>query len=637
MSYIKFEKEKLVNLEYALSKELLRSNRAGSYAGTSLNGCNTRKYHGLLVCPINEIPHVLLSSVDETIIQHGKQFRLGIHKYEGNVFFPHGHRYITSFESEPIPSRTYSIGGVVLKKEILLVHDEERILLRYTILDAHSATILRLNPFLAFRNIHSLSKANMDVNTKVIPVNNGIKHKMYDNFPYLYMQISKKSNFISAPDWNYNNEYEEEKKRGFEFKEDLFVPGFFDINVKKGEQIIFSAGLTEIDSKQLTEKFEREIENRIPRNNFENNLINSAQQFFIKNKSGKFISAGYYWYSFKFRESLWALPGLTVSIGKPEKFVEVFDDYIKLFNQTQEIIPIDIPLLIIRNMQLFNSFSKSCEEINEKFGDFIFDLYNRIKSGQFYAHISENGLLYIPDEYKNLTWMNEEIDGVAVTPRSGYVSEVNALWYNALLYLRGFAEMTDKPKIAKEIKSIVEKVKHFYTEVFYNEKEECLYDFVNQYEKNEDIRPNQIFAVSLPYSPLEKDIQKKIIKKVKIHLLTDRGLRTLSPQSSKYIGEYSGNESQRSNAKHQGTVHPWLIANFAEAWINIYSLAGLNFVEEIYLKFEETINEHGIGSISEFFDGDSPHSHGGAVSYAPSVGELLRTKALIDYFKKETN
>ncbi len=240
MSYIKIEKDKLVNLEYALSKELLRSNRAGSYASTTICGCNTGKYHGLLISSLkDDNKHVLLSSVDETVIQMGKEFRLGIHQYKDDVYFPHGHRYLIGFDSEPIPVKTYRVGGVILKKELLLAEDDDGILIKYTVEDAHSPTVLRLQPLLAFRNIHALSKENLKVNNKTIEVQNGIKVKMYDSYPYLYMQTSKNGNFITAPDWNKNVLYEKEKNRGYDFLEDLFTYGFFELKVKKGDEIIF--------------------------------------------------------------------------------------------------------------------------------------------------------------------------------------------------------------------------------------------------------------------------------------------------------------------------------------------------------------------------------------------------------------
>jgi len=634
MSYIKIEKDKLVNLEYALSKELIRSNRAGSYASTTLNGCNTRKYHGLLVSSFKDgNRHVLLSTLDETIVQRGKEFRLGIHQYPDNVYFPHGHRYLIGFDSEPIPAKTYRVGGVILKKEILLAQEEERILIKYTIEDAHSPTILRLQPFTAYRNIHNLSKENMDVNNKTSEIQNGIKYRMYNNYPFLYMQTSKKGKFITAPDWNKNVLYREEEKRGYEYLEDLFTIGFFEINVKKGDEIIFSAGLTEAKTRGLNNKFMSEIQKRTPRISFENNLLNSAQQFIIKEKKENCIISGFHWYYSEMRESLVALPGLTLYNNDTDTFTKVFDTLLKRFLSEEEEYSADIPLLIIRTLQEYISFAHNCESVWKKYGKKILLILRNLKDGKYKAVLHDNGLLYIPEEYPVLTWMNEYSDGKPVTPRTGFVVEINALWYNILQYLSGVADLNNSNALRNEISNLPEKVQHFFNIIFINEQGKYLYDFVNNSEQNDDIRPNQIFAVSLPYSPLSDKIKKEVLKKTEKHLLTTKGLRTLSPKNAKYKGKYKGCENIRNNARHQGTVHPWLIGEYCKAWINLYNVQGLDYIEKIYKKFEKEMNEHGLGTISELYDGNPPHKPNGAISYAPSIGALLRVKMLIDECK----
>ncbi|NPA45449.1 MAG: hypothetical protein GXO49_07940, partial [Chlorobi bacterium] len=593
-----------------------------------------RKYHGLLICPLEDgKKHVLLSTVDETIIQQNKEFRLGIHHYPENVYFPHGHRYITSFGSTPIPSKKYMVGGVILKKELLLSQEDERILIKYTIEDAHSATILRLQPFFAFRNIHELSKENMNVITKTNEIQNGIKYRMYENYPFLYIQTSKNGKFITAPDWNKNNLYIKEKERGYDYLEDLFTVGFFDINVKKGDEIIFSAGLSEVKPKGLQQKFKNEIKKRIPRKSFENNLLNSAQQFFINKKGEARIIAGFHWYGSSFRRSLFALSGLTLYDGNTKKFIEVLDVIIKHVTDNPEKFAVDIPLLIIKSIQEYVSFADNCEKVWKKYGKNILKIIRNIKAGKYQAELHENGLLYIPEDLKTSTWMKEKVNGQAVTPRTGFVVEINALWYNALQYLTSVAELNNSKTLKNEIKDLPEKVHHFFNKIFINEEGKYLYDFVNNEEQNDDIRPNQIFAVSLPYSPLSDKIKKNILKKTEKHLLTKKGLRTLSPKNPKYQGKYFGNESQRNYARHQGTVHPWLIAEFCKAWINLYKGQGLSYIEKIYKGFESEMNRHGLGTISELYDGNPPHTPNGAISYAPSVGALLRIKMLIDECK----
>lgn len=634
MSYIKIHKDKLVNLEYSLKKELIRSNRAGSYACTTLGGCNTRKYHGLLVSPLKDgNRHVLLSTVDETIIQNNKEFRLGIHHYLPNVYHPHGQRYMTGFDSEPIPARTYMVGGVILKKELLLSQEDERILLKYTIEDAHSATTLRLQPFLAFRNIHELSKENMNVITKTQEIQNGIKYRMYDNYPFLYMQTSKNGKFITAPDWNKNNLYSKERERGYDYLEDLFTIGFFDISVKKGDEVIFSVGLSEVKTKGLQLKFKNELKKRIPRISFENNLLNAAQQFFVNKKNEARILAGFPWYGSSFRRSLLAITGLTLYNNNTKKFIEVLDVIINKVVNNPEKFAVDIPLHIIRVIQEYVVYAENCEKVWKKFGENIIKIVQNIKAGKHQAVLHENSLLYIPEELTCSTWMKEKVNGKAVTPRTGFVVDVNALWYNALQYLSAVAEINNSKVLEKEIKGLPEKVHHFFNVIFINEEGKYLYDYVNNEEQNDDIRPNQIFAVSLPYSPLSDKIKKNVLQKVEKHLYTEKGMRTLSPKNPKYQGKYFGDENQRNNARHQGTIHPWLVAEYSKAWINLYKGQGLNYVEKIYKGFESEMSRHGLGTISELYDGNPPHNPNGAISYAPSVGALLRIKMLIDECK----
>lgn len=330
MAYIEFDKTELINLKYSLSKEFIRSNRAGSFAGSTIISCNTRKYHGLLICPMDQIDgqnHILISAVDETIIQHNKEFHLAVRKYPG-VMHP-GHKYIRDFNTNPIPTITYRVGGVVLQKEMVLSSEKEQTLIKYTLIDAHSPTILRLHPFLAFRNCHQLKRANLAVKTKYFESENGIKTKMYAEYPYLFMQTSKKAEYVHAPDWFYNIEYSEEEKRGYEFTEDLFVPGYFEFPLKKGESILFSGSLEEEEPNSLKRKFTNELKKRIPREDFESCLINSAQQFIVRRNKKTQIATGFPWFGTWGRETFISLPGLTLIIDDKKTAKEIFDTSVK--------------------------------------------------------------------------------------------------------------------------------------------------------------------------------------------------------------------------------------------------------------------------------------------------------------------
>lgn len=305
MSYLKFDKTLMTNLEEALPREILRTNRSGAYHCTTIVDCNTRKYHGLLVIPVpglDDENHVLLSSLDETVIQHGAEFNLGLHKYQGDNYSPRGHKYIREFECEKVPTTIYRVGGVVLKKEKLFVHHENRILIRYTLLDAHSATTLRLRPFLAFRSVREYTHENAQASREYQVVTNGIKTCMYPGYPELYMQLNKKNEFHYQPDWYRGIEYPKEQERGYDFNEDLYVPGYFEVEIKKGESIVFSGGVSEIGTRTLKKTFEDEVEERTPRDTFQHCLINAAHQFLNKQENESYILAGYPWFKCRARD-----------------------------------------------------------------------------------------------------------------------------------------------------------------------------------------------------------------------------------------------------------------------------------------------------------------------------------------------
>ena len=647
MSYIDFDKTKLVNLEYSLSKELIRSNRAGSYASTTILGCNTRKYHGLLVSPLEQLDgerHVLLSSLDETIIQHNKEFRMGIHKYAGNIYEPHGHRYIRDFEIDPIPSTTYRVGGVILKKEIVLTQNEERVLIKYTLIDAHSATTIRLNPFLAFRNIHKLSKSNLYVQKKCIEIKNGIKTKLYDGYPFLSLQLSKKNEFIKVPHWYYDIEYFEEQKRGYEYKEDLYVPGYFEFDIKKGESVIFSAGLSEIPTHTLKQRFNKEIKNRIPRDSFENNLKNSAQQFILNKGKDTEILAGFPWFGSWARDTFISLPGLTLSVGDVKTCKSVLDTMTKklkgsLFLNTGADIKknynsVDAPLWYFWAIQQYHQEIESAEKIWENYGKSMKQILKGYKNGiEYNIKMHENSLIFAGEAGHAITWMDAIVNGKAVTPRIGFAVEINALWYNAIMFALEIAESVNDTEFVNEWVDLPAKIKASFVSIFWNNEKAYLADFVNGDYKNWDVRPNQIFATSLKYSPITNEIKNAVLNIVESDLLTVKGLRSLSPKNLSYKGRCKGDLSSRDLAYHQGTIWPWLFGHFAEAYLKLHEKSGLRLIERLLDGFEDEMSQHGIGSISEIYDGDPPHKARGTISQAWSVAEILRIKQLVKKYK----
>ncbi len=649
MSYISFTKEQLVNLEFSLNRELVRSSNAGAYASTTIINCNTRKYHGLLVVPqplLDEENHILLSSIDETVIQQDADFNLGLHKFQGENYFPKGHKYIRSFESQPIPVLTYRIGGVILTKEMLFARSEDRLIIKYTLVQAHSKTKLRIKPYLSFRNIHSLSKANHFVDKTYVPVNNGVRMQMYQGYSHLYMQLSKPNDYIHVPDWYYNFEYQQEKERGYEYLEDLFVPGYFEFEIEKGESVYFSAGIEESAPENFKKFYNNELKKRIPRDNFENCLRNSAQQFILKSNKKTKIIAGFPWYGRIGRDSFISLPGLTLINKDFKTFKDVISTLIEemkgpLFPNIGEGLhtdynSVDTSLWFFWSIQQYAEISNTKEKIWKEYGNVFKTILNAFKKGELQnIRMLPNGLLFASDAGKALTWMNSVVFGKPLTPRAGLQVEINALWYNAIMFSLEIAKLSDDENFINEWEITANQLKESFKDTFWNKDKGYLADYVDGDYKDWSIRPNMIIATSLPFSPLSEKIRQLILELVKKELLTPRGLRTLSPQSPDYKDVYNGDQFNRDISNYQGSVHPWLLGHFAEGYLKIHGKGGLSFIKNIYENFEPTIKEHGVSTISEVYDGNPPHLPGGAPSQARSVAELLRINWLIKQYENK--
>lgn len=643
MSYIKFDKSQLINLEFSLRREILRSNRAGSYASFTLAGCNTRKYHGLLVTPqpgVDEDNHVLLANLDETVIQHNTEFYLGIHKYPGGVFNPKGHQYLREFAIDPIPYVLYRVGGVMLKKEMIFTSDD-RLLIRYTLVDAHSPTTLRLNPFLAFRSVHKLTRANIDADTKYQPLKNGIKIRMYPGYSYLHMQTSKKSEYVHVPHWYYNVEYQKEMERGYEYQEDLFVPGFFEFKIKKNESVIFAAGLSDVAPASLSRIFENESKKRTPRDSFENCLLNAAEQFILKRGHKTEIISGFPWFGRWARDTFISLPGLTMVNGDLKTAKAVLDNISK--ELTDGLFPnlgmgheakfnsADASLWYFWTLQQYSLFSKQDKEIWKDYGKKLKSILESFRSGTHNnIKMQDDGLLYVGQPGMALTWMDAIVDGKPVTPRIGKPVEINALWYNAIMFTLELAKKAGDRSFVKDWKPVSEMLPASFMETFWDEERGYLADYVCGDYKDWSVRPNMVIATSLPYVMVDEDRRNRILTVVKNELLTKKGLRSLSPNDPNYKGFYYGDQRARDLAYHQGSAWPWLAGHFVEGYLKIHGKSGLHLAKSIYLGFEDTMTEHGLGTVSEIYDGDPPHRAAGAISQAWNVAELLRMKWLID-------
>lgn len=645
MSYLKFEKATMANLEESLPREVLRTNRSGAYACSTIVDCNTRKHHGLLVVPVPDMDddnHVLLSSLDVTVIQHGAEFNLGLHRYQSNHYSPNGHKYIREFDSDQVPTTVYRVGGVILKKEMVFQRYDDQLLIRYTLIDAHSPTTLRFRPFLAFRSVRQCTHENATASREYYPVDNGIKTCMYAGYPDLCMQFNKKNEFVFQPDWYRNIEYPKDQERGELSTEDLYVPGYFEMNIKKGESIVFSAALSAVKTSGLKHLFEKEAAERTPRDNFFHCLVNASHQFHNRAGDGKaYLLAGYPWFKCRARDTFISLPGLTLSLDERSYFETVMDtaaEELHLFmtgkpyeGRIYEMDKPDVPLWAIWAIQ---QYAKDAGVIacHKKYHKLVTEIVDFIREGRHpYMTLRDNGLLYIDSKDQALTWMNATVDGKPINPRTGYVVEINALWYNALRFCAYMAGETGCPDHAEKMEAQTEQCREAFVATFLNDYG-YLYDYVTEKMTDWSVRPNMIFAVALDYSPLSQDQKKSVLDICTRELLTPKGLRTLSPKSGGYNPMYVGPQRQRDYAYHQGTAWPWLAGFYMEACLKLYKRTRLSFIERQMVGYEDEMFSLCVGTIPELFDGNPPFTGRGGISFAMNVAEILRMLKLLESY-----
>ena len=646
MSYLKFEKALMTNLQDSLPRELLRTNRSGAYSCSTIVDCNTRKYHGLLVVPVPELDdenHVLLSSLDPTVIQHGASFNLGLHKYQGNNFSPQGHKYIREFDCDTVPTTLYRVGGVLLKKEVVFQHYEDRILIRYTLLEAHSKTTLQFRPFLAFRSVRQFTHENGAANRSYEVVDNGISTCMYAGYPSLFMQFSKKNEFHFEPYWYRGLEYPKEQERGYASNEDLYVPGYFEMNISKGESIVFAASTAECRTSSLKNLFDKEVESRSPRDNFFHCLVNAAHQFHNRTKNDeRYILAGYPWFKCRARDQFIALPGLTLSIEEQDYFELVMETAAKGLREFMEGKPLsvkiyemekpDVPLWCVWDIQQYAKEAGK-ERCRKLYMGLIRDIVDYLLASKHpNLTLDTNGLLYADAKGEAITWMNSMNNGQPVVPRSGYIVEFNALWYNALRFTAAMEMESGNEERANELDALAEKCKVSFVETFLNEYG-YLYDYVDGRMVDWSVRPNMVFAVALDYSPLDQKQRRGVLDVCTRELLTPKGLRSLSPKSGGYNPMYTGPQSQRDLAYHQGTAWPWLGGFYLEACLKLYKQTRLSFVERQLVGYEDEMINHCLSTLPELFDGNPPFNGRGAISFAMNVAEVLRTLELLEKYK----
>ncbi len=642
MAFLKFNKSELVNLEYSLKREIILANKTGAYCNTSIVTCNTRRYHGLLAVPVEQFDgfrHILLSSLDESITLRGKRFNLGIHCY-GDIYEPRGHKYIVDFDADPVPAITYKIGEIVFRKEIALSPDENQLLIKYELLNAPSKVKLELKPFLAFRNFHALTGENGQARTDFQPVANGAAFNMYPGFPDLNLQLSTSASaFKYNPVWYKGITYSDEMRRGYDCREDLWVPGTFETEMKAGDTLVFSATAGEpAVATRLKRKFAATVEKIGPITSFQDQLVRQCNSLVREDGGIKRIVAGYSWlFTGLLRETLQSLAGLTL-YGKnsPAEFEEILDNLIQANQErlSRRTTQVEAPLFLAVTLQQYIAYGASDKQVWAKYGPVLKGILESYLPGvRQEVAMQPNGLLWAQKDGVALTWMNAYINGRAVTERAGYQVETNALWYNAV----AFALEHERKNSAfyKKFITIKELIEQNFQPLFWNADLGFLADYVDNGGQHMELRPNQLWAVSLDHRCVDDEVVGEVMRVVNSELVTRRGIRTLSPRDIRYKGVYEGSQIQRDEAYQNGCAWPFLLAQYCYASFN---MMGKNFIkraEWLTEGFYEDLSKHGVGCFSELYDGDPPHEPHGAISSAMTTAALLNINWLIEKYREE--
>ncbi len=640
---IEIEREICIDAAEALGREWLETNGIGGYCSSSIAGCNTRRYHGLLVAatrpPLGRM--VLLSKFEETLVIDGERFDLSTNRYT-NAIHPEGFRYLTGFRLDPFPVWTFAAGGVTLERTVFMVHGENTTVCRWSMIDGKGDISLELRPLLAFRDHHHLRHEDGEFDGTFQNGDGCLTFRPYFDIPELKM-VHNAGSAEPTGHWYRDFEYAIEQERGFDYHEDLFQPCVLTFDMAQPAVAIASTETVAADDVETLRK--KEIKRRATlvarsgaKDTVARQLVIAADQFVVRRGEGHTVIAGYHWFSDWGRDTMIALPGLTLATKRPEIAKSILAEFAR--HVSQGMVPNRFP--DAREVPDYNTvdatlwFFEAIRAYEAATGDttFVRDvLYERlveiidwhVRGTRYGIRIDGDGLLNSGEVGTQLTWMDAKVGDHVITPRAGKPVEIQALWYNALCIIAGMARRFDE-RSEDRFAEMADAARASFRDVFWNEAEQCLYDVIDERAKDASVRPNQIFAVSLPYTMLDAEHARMIVDKVEAELLTPVGLRSLSPSDPRYVSRYTGSPADRDAAYHQGTVWAWLIGPFVDAYRKTHSAdhRAERRVAEIIEGLKRHLCEAGIGQVSEVFDGDAPHTPRGCIAQAWSVAELLR-------------
>jgi predicted glycogen debranching enzyme len=643
---IKFDSEICTNFEEALSREWLETNGIGGFASATISGANSRRYHGILTAatkpPLGRI--TMLSKFEETLTIGENSYELSANQFP-NVVDPQGFKYLKSFRLDPFPIWIFEVEGIEIEKKIFMLDGENTTVCQWSIKSEITNRKLQiaLKPLLSFCDYHALQHETSAINPEVSITKNLVSIQPFAAMPELFFAHNAE-NLETTGFWYRNFEYAIEKERGFDFREDLFQPFVLKFDLSAPAIIIVS---TEKQGFANASKFEKaEIKRRKnlivkadAKDDFKAQLVLAADQFIVKRGAGETVIAGYPWFSDWGRDTMIALNGLTLATNRTEIARNILLEFSR--HLSEGMLPNRFPdgadEAEYNTVDATLWYFEAIRAYVEKTGDYDFvreNLYAKLaetiawhlRGTRYNIHVDTDGLLYAGTDGVQLTWMDAKIGDLVITPRIGKPVEIQALWYNALKIMADFAEKFGDDLDNKRYEAMAEMAKQSFNAVFWNDAEDCLFDVVINGKRDGSVRPNQIFAVSLPNSMLSIGQAQKVVAKVEAELLTPVGLRSLLPKDAQYCPVYIGSPLERDSAYHQGTVWGWLIGGFVDAYrrVNSHGNQTEKRVEEILSGFKNHLSEAGLGQISEIFDADAPHKPRGCMAQAWSVAEVLR-------------
>jgi predicted glycogen debranching enzyme len=639
---LKKDKTFLQDFNEAAECEYLETNGLGGWSSSSITGAHTRRYHGLIVAAINPPTDrmVLLSKLDETIVSADGRFELSCNLYDGDILHPNGNQYLESFTKYFFPEWIYKAGSVQLKKTICMIHDENTVVTRYIVLKADSPFTLELLPLMAARGYHELGHASPRMHWDV-DFNNGIFHNQPDGVNNIYISVPG-STYQHTPRWFNNYKYSVEQYRGLDYTEDLFNHGIFSVQLEEGDELNIIISTENPQKRDANDLFKQELKRRKkllkgqPDDETLRQLILAADQFIVKRDEYlKTVIAGYHWFTDWGRDTMISLPGLTLSTERFDDAKMILTTFAQsvsmgmLPNRFQEKEPpeynnVDGTLWYFIAVYKYLQATADKKFVLDEILPVLKEIVDwHFKGTRYNIHVDEDGLLYAGEVGQQLTWMDARIGTWVVTPRMGKPVEIQALWYNLLKIFAELLRLNKQKKDADEIEANAAKAKESFDKLFWYPDGNYLYDVIDENDKPDAaLRPNQLFAISLPFALIEGEKAEAVLKIVEEKLYTPVGLRSLPAEDVHYVHHYGGDQWHRDSSYHEGTVWSWLLGPYVDALMKVES--GKLKAESVIANFKYHLNEACIGQVSEIFDADVPHHPRGCVAQAWSLAEILR-------------